>query len=1320
MPFCDTEGWHVFSQRRDMDFTQCFQDSVLTIVPSIVLFIAFSPRLHKVAGKGRLVGVKANATFYIKMLGVAAAIAIQLGLLIETVSQDEYPSSSLLSTILYLVALACAAVLHWFEFFNMPNPSPSLVVFWLCTALISIFPTRSHIQESPNGLSSTLPALKLAFTIVSVLVFALENIPKPQRSTLVRPNVTPPVQDNPSPEPNANFFKRITFFWLLPLLLKGKKKALRMEDVWSLHPKLLSYPLYLTTRAKMDAHEAIVAHQLEEEEAAAAAAGIHAGDEKHTRATKLGRSRINLAKVVLGTVGYGIMTAIIPRLFYIAALYMRPQLFSKLIAFGTSYSAEERAKGTIPQEPWIGFGLLIAVFASATLSSLFDAQYTNICFNCGLKARGVLVNLIYRKSLRLSTTNKQEGMGAIVNHMSTDVDKVVATFLVVHYSWSSVVEIIIAAWMLYDEVQYAMFASLGVIVLVLAISAGVSPKIGQRQKAMMQFSDQRMKLINELVTYIKSIKLYTWESYFTNKITNIRSLQLRELRMFYSWITLLSTFLNMIGPFSIFATLSIYTLVASADAPLDIERIFTAITLINMLEGPVGLINQSLSVIVGGKVAYDRLQHFFNSEEIDDENVIRNDDKDASEFAYEIDQGTFGWYTPEAIDAAVEKRENEAKAKAAQEAKANTSSKKTAVDPMGRASESASTLDEKLAKDKLKTTTEESDTSSSVESTPNITRDSMGPIMHNINLRIKRGNLTAVVGRVGEGKSSLVGALLGEMHKYTGSVRSYGSLAYVAQSAWILNDSVRNNILFGRPYDKERYINVVKSCALAPDFKMLINGDSTVIGEKADQIVVVKQGCISQDGRYSDLIQNEVGDLYRLIQESKFVATKDDSSENEEDLDAEIDSVIEESDENNNSGAQRPDGPVKRPTYRRAKSSAVADEDFDEVEEKDEVNDEVKSEGRVGWAVYKFYILQLGSVGLTLFGVVAAIYLTVEINMELWLQRWGKQVYVPVEEQKPTSFWVMSYFGFVISLALLLAFTIANFMIFMARKASKGLHASMLGPLARSPMSFFDVTSSGKIVNRFAHDMTAVDIDLPLHFLNLIFISLMACTTFAFCIAASYYFAIVLVPIGYIYSVLGGFYLVSSRELKRLDSAARSPIYAHFGETLSGLVTIRAFSESHRFTTQATTLLDRSQQTSYLTNATTRWLQIMLDMVSVLIMSLVALLAIVQRDSVNQGIFAIVLSKITSLTLIMTRIMTTACLIETGIVSVERVREYSQLPSEARDIIPDSKTDENWPQQGEIAFKNYSTRYRDGLDLVLRNLSVTVKGGERIGIVGRT
>ncbi|KAF9959226.1 hypothetical protein BGZ72_010064 [Mortierella alpina] len=1385
MPFCDAEGWHVFSQRRDMDFTQCFQDSVLTIVPSIVLLIAFSPRLHKVAGKGRLLNAKANATFYIKMLAVAAAIAIQLGLLIKTVQQEEYLSSSLLSTILYLVALASAAFLHWFEFFNMPNPSTTLIVFWLCTALLSIFPTRSLIQESPDGLSSTTPALKLAFSVVAFLVLVLENIPKPQRKTLLRPNVTPPVQDNPSPEPRANFFKRITFFWLLPLLLKGKKKALRMDDVWSLHPKLLSYPLYLTTKAKMDAHEALMAHQLKEEEAAATAAGKDAGDEKHKRITKLGRSKINLAKVVMGTVGYSIMTAIIPRLFYIAALYVRPALFSGLINFTQSYSPGEKAKGTVPQEPWLGYGLLIGVFASAILSSLFDAQYINICFNCGLKARGVLVNLIYRKSLRLSTTNKQEGMGAIVNHMSTDVDKVVATFLIFHYSWSSIVEIIIASWMLYNEVRYAMFASLMVIVIILGISGGVSPKIGFHQKAMMKFSDQRMKLINELVTYIKSIKLYTWESYFTKKITYIRSLQLRELRMFYGWITLLSTFLNMVGPFSIFATLAVYTLIATTDAPLDIDRIFTSINLIHMLEGPVGLINQSLSTIVGGKVAYDRLQHFFNSEEIDDENVIRSDDKDASEFAYEIDQGTFGWYTPEAIEATVEKKEKEVAAKAAQEAKAAKNNKKTAVQSVGQPDESSSTLDEKL--DKIKTATEESDVSTTEEGTPNMTRDSMGPIMHNINLRIKRGNLTAVVGRVGEGKSSLVGALLGEMHRYSGTVRSYGSLAYVAQSAWILNDSVKNNILFGKPYDKERYINVIKSCALVPDFKMLIHGDSTVIGEKgislsggqkqrisiaravyadadvyifddplsavdahvdkhifehaltkilagktrilvtngvnhlakADQIVVIRQGTISQDGCYSDLIQDEQGDLYRLIQESKFVATKDDSSEHEEDLDGEIDSVTEGSDNDNDSGAQRPEGPVKRPTYRRAKSTAVDDEAF-EVDEKNEINDEVKSEGRVGWDVYKFYLLKLGSFGLIRFGMIAVVYLAVDINMQLWLKNWGNQVYVPVEEQHPTSFWILTYLGFVIAMGILLALTIANFMVFMARKASKGLHAAMLGPLARSPMSFFDVTSSGKIVNRFAHDMTAVDIDLPLHFLNLIFISLMACTTFAFCIAASPYFAIIMVPVGYMYSVLGGFYLVSSRELKRLDSAARSPIYAHFGETLSGLVTLRAFGETNRFSSQATILLDRSQQTSYLTNATTRWLQIMLDMVSVMIMSLVALLAIVQRDTVNQGIFAIVLSQISSLTLIMTRIMTTACQIETDIVSIERVREYSQLPSEARDIIPDSKTDENWPQQGEVAFKNYSARYRDGLDLVLRDLSVTVKGGERVGIVGRT
>ncbi|KAG0271584.1 Multidrug resistance-associated protein 1, partial [Linnemannia gamsii] len=146
-----------------------------------------------------------------------------------------------------------------------------------------------------------------------------------------------------------------------------------------------------------------------------------------------------------------------------------------------------------------------------------------------------------------------------------------------------------------------------------------------------------------------------------------------------------------------------------------------------------------------------------------------------------------------------------------------------------------------------------------------------------------------------------------------------------------------------------------------------------------------------------------------------------------------------------------------------------------------------------------------------------------------------------------------------------------------------------------------------------------------------------------------------MIPLGVCYYILGGFFLVSSRELKRLDSAARSPLYAHFGETLAGLVTIRAFNDTERLAVQATTLLDRSQTTGYLTNMTNRWLQIMIDQLSTLTLGFVCLMAVIQRGEANSaGYFGIILSHIGILTGIMSRVLTTSCQIQTSIVSIER------------------------------------------------------------------
>ncbi|KAF9139210.1 Canalicular multispecific organic anion transporter 1, partial [Mortierella sp. GBA39] len=619
--FCDVEGWAVFSTSRAMDFTLCFQNSVVTLIPNVLLMIFISPRLLTVVGKGRLEGVKATPVFLFKMVAVFAAFAVQLGVLIKVISNsDLYGSSSILSTVIYLVGLAAAGLLHWFEHFNMANPASSLLVFWLFSALISIFPTRSWIQATPGGLSSLLPILKLVFTILTLLVFIFENIPKPNYKSLTRPNTTRPAQSNPSPEPHTNYFKRVTFFWLLPLLRLGKTRTLKMDDLYNINPKLLSYPLYLTTKAKLDAEEAIAIEKAQT--GAAIKKAKEAGDGMAARRLT---PKINLAGTIFHTVGYTFMSAAIPRVFYICFYYIRPILFSQLVGFVASYN-EAGMKKAEPQTPWKGFGYVIAVVAASILSSLFDGQFQFINYNAGLKARSVFVTLVYRKSLRLSSTNKQEGMGSIVNHMSTDVDKVVAFFDIIHLLWSAVVEMIITIVLLYKEVRYTIFASIGVVAVMFFLGGLISPFLGKNNKASMKASDRRMKIINELVGAIKSIKLYGWEEYFIKKITEARDEQLVSYRRFYSWITLLATIMNMITPFVIFVTLAVYGVIAPADAPLDSRRIFTAITLINMLQSPLGQLSNSMSAIVTGKVAYVRLRDFLNSEEIDETNVIKNPD----------------------------------------------------------------------------------------------------------------------------------------------------------------------------------------------------------------------------------------------------------------------------------------------------------------------------------------------------------------------------------------------------------------------------------------------------------------------------------------------------------------------------------------------------------------------------------------------------------------------------------------------------------------------------------------------------------------------
>ncbi|KAF9204160.1 Canalicular multispecific organic anion transporter 1, partial [Podila verticillata] len=953
-----------------------------------------------------------------------------------------------------------------------------LLVYWLFTALISIFPTRTRIEQSPNGLADSLPLLKLLFTVVASFVFGLENITKPDHRSLIRPDVDKVVQAKPSTEPHANLFSRFTFVLVLPLLNKGKIKTLRMEDIWSLHPKMLSYPLLLSTQARIDADEAIARQKAQD--LAEKKTGAAPGETTDTFQPQ----KIRLFSILIHTVGWAYLTGAIPCLLYTIVMYSRPVLLSGLITFMSSYTEGSKEKHVTEQPAWKGYGLMLGVLTMSVLGDLFNAQYQNICFQCSICARGVFNSLIYRKALRLSSTNKQEGMGSIVNHTSIDVDNVLRLFVIFHTLWSSIVGVVIALVLLYQQVQYAMFASLGVTFGVAVVGGFISSMTGKVYEQMSVKNDHRMKLVNELVNHIKSIKLYAWERYFVRHISEARLKQLNSLRLFNIIVTIQLTIYNVGTPLSAFALLTLYSYTAPPGAPLNLEKIFTSLILLNMLDDPLSYLANTISHITSGHVSYVRLRTSLESEEINPANVERHPNASLSEIACEVNNGTFDWYSPEAIKKLEEKRKKEA---------IDTMRNKTDVTEADQKDEMIA-IDEKsgmAGSDAIS----ESTAASIKEKNDESASDTLGPFLRNVSLSIKRGSLTAIIGRVGEGKSSLVAALLGEI----GSVRAYGPLAYVAQSAWILNDTVRNNILFDREYDKEWYLQVINACALAPDLKMLIHGDETLIGEKGVNLSGGQQqrisiaravyanadvyifddplsavdahvdrhifeeavtkilggktrilGRISQDGTYENLMQDTQGDLYRMIAESKAIVSKESCNEPAVDLGIEPEGLKAMTEKTTDEKEKLAVDFEERPTVQQRKS--VKTEDTVDLEEHDVVDDEVNSEGTLSDTQGKD---------------------NDKINLSYSNQ-----------------YWISTYLAWILFTSASLVLALVTFLLLLARKASKSLHASIINPLVRSLMSFFDVTLSGKIINRFAHDFSTIDMQLPFY-LVFIFLNFM-------------------------------------------------------------------------------------------------------------------------------------------------------------------------------------------------------------------------------------
>ena len=365
--------------------------------------------------------------------------------------------------------------------------------------------------------------------------------------------------------------------------------------------------------------------------------------------------------------------------------------------------------------------------------------------------------------------------------------------------------------------------------------------------------------------------------------------------------------------------------------------------------------------------------------------------------------------------------------------------------------------------------------------------------------------------------------------------------------------------------------------------------------------------------------------------------------------------------------------------------------------------------------VYRLYFGAMGTFPVIMLLALFILGQGCQLGMNYWLSYWSSQdsndrIYMYLGVYTALG---VCYSLFVISQSIVTYVTCGI-------KAATTLHEGLLQNVMRAPMSFFDTTPLGRIINRFSKDQNTIDETLPRTFqayfrtLSQVFGILLVISI------GSPYFTLAILPLAFLYFYVQRYYLATSRELKRLESTTRSPIYSHFSETLNGVASIRAFDQSQNFIKENERRLNDNQLAYYPTIASNRWLAIRLEAVGSMVVLLAALFAVVSFGKVDSATVGLTVSYALTITQTLNWMVRMSCDLEANIVAVERAKEYTHIKTEAPAIIPENRPPKSWPSRGEIEFRGYSTRYREGLDLVLKEVSCFIASNEKIGVVGRT
>ena len=994
-----------------------------------------------------------------------------------------------------------------------------------------------------------------------------------------------------------------------------------------------------------------------------------------------------------------------------------------------------------------------------------------------------LKNLIFDKILKLSPSI-DINTGEIYNYVQNDSSKLCKLIINLPNIISIPILLFAYNYLLYQYIGIAFIPGVAVMIIFLIINYYYRTQFTKYLKLHIKKSDSRINVTYEMISNLKAIKLNAWDDIAIRKIQEARGEELNALELRYYITTISQTLLWFAPIAMSLASIGLYQYLNDEFKIEDVFAslgIFTSFkSLLRNLPNTLNVFVETLVSLSRIEKFLDLPEVDDSNIEKDDEITtkkkialqIKNGnftwDENYKSKAIKISQNLKINLNEEAKEAQDENindinTSNSKKPKMRRQtmmmssvpisSQFNKKKKNEFFSSDEDSNEKNSNENEEEKSDNLNFDDDDDDAISLNESQKG-TKDQKTYALKNINFTIKEGEFVCIIGEVGSGKSSLIQALLNNMiqiNKEESNIIINGSISYVPQEAWIQNDTLRNNILFYLPFDAQKYYHILDICELNPDLEALIGGDMTEIGEKGinlsggqrariniaralynneKDIYIFDDPLSALDANVGkNIIRNCIvnyleektrilithslhhcyyADRIYYMKKGKIVWEGDYESLKKQEFFISFQQKVNRNVKRRKTVMNEKDIKLKRTKSFEFKDSGTV---------KRLTKDERKEVGIIKSEVFFMFFSYIGGfLTCVLLLLVLSIWQSLKIYSDIWLGYWSEH-----QKEKSNSF----FFGLYTLISI--SSTIFNYLRTKiitkgSLKCSMNLHFKMITNLIKAPINLFhDKVPKGQIFNRLSKDLTTVDTYTMYWFMTLtafgssFFGAIVVCGLFQFQ-------SLFILPLFLISSwFLSKFYMNCSRELNRLEGISNSPILNMINEAISGKITIRAFNYQGIYIRNFQKVIDENYKINFFINSTYQWFIFCLNILEFIFLSSLIGISLYYKEKFDTKTIGLLLTYSIVIQEDLIEFLSSFSNFQNTMTNMERCLSYTKnMISERPQILKCDRGLKNWPSKGEIIFENVCAKYRNDTEMVLKDISLSIKAGEHIGLVGRT